>query len=54
MTTHLKSMNTKIWEVVDKKFEVENLEAPTAVEVVSLQNNDIALSAIYDAIDENI
>ncbi|XP_066341120.1 uncharacterized protein [Miscanthus floridulus] len=54
MTTHLKSMNRKIWEVVDKKFEVENLEAPTAAEEVSLKSNDIALSAIHDALDEKV
>ena len=34
--------------------EVANAEAPTAAEEVLLQNNDIALSAIHDALDERI
>jgi hypothetical protein len=39
--------------VVETKIEIEDLENPTAAEVL-LQNNDIAFSAIYDAIDERI
>jgi len=38
--------------VVETKFEVANVEAPTATEEVLLQNNDIALSVIHDALDE--
>ena len=36
----------------ETKIEIEDLENPTAIEEVLLQNNDIALSAIHDAIDE--
>ena len=52
MTTYIKSMNRKVWKVVETKIEVANEEAPTAAEEVLPQNNDIALSAIHDAIDE--
>ena len=52
MTTHIKSINRKVWKVVETKIEVANTEAPTVAEEVLLQNNDIALSAIYDALDE--
>jgi hypothetical protein len=38
--------------VVETKIEIEDLN-PTAAEEVLLQNNDIALSAIHDAIDES-
>ena len=38
--------------MVETKFEVANVEAPTATEEVLLQNNDIALSDIHDAISE--
>ena len=38
--------------MVETKIEIEDEEAPTAVEEMLLQNNDIALSAIHDAIDE--
>ena len=34
------------------QIEIGDLENPTAAEEVLLQNNDIALSAIHDAIDE--
>ncbi|XP_066360876.1 uncharacterized protein [Miscanthus floridulus] len=54
MTTHIKSINQKIWLVVEKKFEVVDLEAPTAAEEEKLQNNDIALSAIHDAISQDV
>jgi hypothetical protein len=37
---------------VETKIEIANEEAPTTVEEVLLQNNDIALSAIHDALDE--
>ena len=54
MTTYIKSINKKVWKVVDTKIKVTNEEAPTAAEEVLLQNNDIALSAIHDALDEDI
>ena len=38
--------------MVETKIEVANVEAPTMAEEVLLQNNDIALSAIHDALDE--
>jgi hypothetical protein len=38
--------------VVEAKIEIEDLENPITAEEVLLQNNDIALSAIHDAIDE--
>ena len=52
MTTYIKSINRKVWKVVETKIEVANSEASTAIEEVLLQNNDIALSAIHDAVDE--
>jgi hypothetical protein len=41
-----------VWKVVETKIEIANKEAPTITEEVLLQNNDIALSAIHDALDE--
>jgi hypothetical protein len=38
--------------VVETKIEIEDPENPIAPEEVLLENNDIALSAIHDAIDE--
>jgi hypothetical protein len=52
MTTHIKSINRKVWKVVETKIEIEDPENPTAAKEVLLQNNDIALSAIDDAINE--
>ena len=52
MTTYIKSINRKVWKVVETKIEVVNEEAPTTAEEVLLQNNDIALSVIHDAMDE--
>ena len=49
MTTHIKSINRKMWKVVETKIEIDDPENPTAAEEVLLQNNDIALSAIHDA-----
>ena len=37
---------------METKIEIEDEEAPTATEEMLLQNNDIALSAIHDALDE--
>ena len=50
MTTHIKSINRKVWKVVETKFKVADLENPTTAEEVLLQNNDIALSVIHDAL----
>ena len=50
--TYIKSINRKIWKVVETKIEIEDEDAPTTVEEILLQNNDIALSAIHDALDE--
>ena len=52
MTTYIKSINRKVRKVVETKIEIEDPENPTADEEVLLQNNDIALSAIHNAIDE--
>ena len=52
MTTYIKSINRKVWKKVETKIEITNMEAPTAAEEVLLQNNDIALSSIHDALDE--
>ena len=52
MTTYIKSINRKVWKVVETKFAVANSENPTTGEEVLLQNNDIALSAIHDTLDE--
>jgi hypothetical protein len=52
MTTYIKSINRNVWKVVETKIEVGNEEAPTTAKEVLLQNNDIALSAIHNALDE--
>jgi hypothetical protein len=52
MTTHIKSINRKVWKVVETKIEIVDPENPTVAEEVLLQNNDIILSAIHDAINE--
>jgi hypothetical protein len=52
MTTHIKSINRKVYKVVETKIEIANAKNPTAAKKVLLQNNSIALSAIHDAIDE--
>ena len=52
ITTYIKSINSKVWNVVETKIEIANEEAPIAAEEVLLQNNDIALSAVHDALDE--
>jgi hypothetical protein len=38
--------------MVEDKIEIEDPESPIVAEEVLLQNHDIALSAIHDAIDE--
>ena len=50
--TYIKSINRKVWKVVETKIEIEDSKNPTTVEEVLLQNNGIALSAIHDAIDK--
>ena len=52
MTTYIKSINRRVWKVVETKIEIDDPENPTAAEEVLLQNNDIALSAIHDSLDE--
>ena len=52
MTIYIKSINRKVWKVVETKIEIDNEEASFAVEEVLIQNNDIAFSAIPDALDE--
>ena len=52
MTIYIKSINRKVWKVVETKIEIDDEEAPTAAEEMLLQNNDIALSVIHDALDE--
>jgi hypothetical protein len=52
ITTYIKSINRKVWKMVETKIEVANEEAPTAAKEVLLQNNDIALSVIRDVLDE--
>ena len=54
MTTHIKSINRRVWKVAETKIEIADPKNPTVAEEVLLQNNGIALSAIHDAIDENI
>ena len=54
MTIYIKSINRKVWRVVETKIEIADEEAPTAAEEMLLQSNDIALSAIHDALDERI
>ena len=52
MTTYIKSINRKVWKMMVTKIEVTNPENPTAAVEVLFQNNNIALSAIHDAMDE--
>ena len=41
-----------MWKVVETKIEIGDPENPTTTEEVFLQNNNIALSVIHDAVDE--
>ena len=52
MTIYIKLINRKVWKVVETKIEIEDPENPTTAKEVLLQNNDIALSAIHDALAE--
>ena len=42
MTTYIKSINRKVWKVVETKIEIEDEEAPTVAEEILL----------HDALDE--
>ena len=37
MTTYIKSINRKVWKVVETKIEIEDPKNPTAAEEVLLQ-----------------
>ena len=37
---------------METKIEIDDEEAPTTTEEMLLQNNDIALSAVHDTLDE--
>ena len=52
MTAHLKSINREVLKVTETKFEVANDHAPTLVEEKKLQCNDIATSALHEALDD--
>ena len=54
MITHIKSINRRVWKIVETKIEIANQDNHTVAKEALLQNNDIALSAIHDAIDERI
>ncbi|XP_066342335.1 uncharacterized protein [Miscanthus floridulus] len=54
MCAHLKSMNRKVWEAVEKDFAMLDNDNPTPREEEKLQCNDLALNAIYDAMDERV
>ena len=46
------SINREVWKVTETKFEVANENAPTPVEEKKLQCNDIAISALHEALDD--
>jgi hypothetical protein len=48
----IKLINRKVWKVVETKFEIADPKHPITTKETLLQNNDIALSAIHDAVDE--
>ena len=52
MTIYIKSINRNVWKVMEIKIEIDDEEAPTAAEEMLLQNNDIALCAIHDALNK--
>ncbi|XP_066341339.1 uncharacterized protein [Miscanthus floridulus] len=54
MSAHMKSMNQKIWDVVENDFVVINPNNPTANEEEKLQFNDIAVNTLYDALDVKV
>jgi len=53
MTAHLRSINREVWKVTETKFEVANQNTPTRVEEKKLQCNDIAISALHEALDDS-
>ena len=54
MSTHLKSMNRKIWEIVKTKIEIADAAHSPPREEKKLQFNDIAINTLYDAIHVKI
>ena len=54
MQAHIKSMNRKIWQVVEKDFIVLDVNDPTPREDELLQLNDIAVNVLYEALEEKI
>jgi hypothetical protein len=50
MCAHLKSINRKVWEVVDNDFVVINEASPTTRDEEKLQNNDITINQFYKAL----
>ena len=51
MCAHLKSINRNVWEVVDNDFVVINEASSTPREEEKLQNNDIEIDQLYEALD---
>ena len=54
MQAHIKSLNRKIWQVVEKDFVVLDIEDPTPREEELLQLNDIAVNALYESLEEKV
>jgi hypothetical protein len=54
LKAHLKSMNWKMWEIIEKYFVVIDMNDPTPRDEEKLQFNDIALNARYSALDEKV
>jgi hypothetical protein len=53
MCAHLKSINRKIWEVVED-FAVLDPSSPTAREEEKLLHDDIAINLLYEALDSKV
>ncbi|XP_066324012.1 uncharacterized protein [Miscanthus floridulus] len=51
ISAHLKSINRKVWDVVDNDFVVINEARPTPRKEEKLKNNDIAINQFYEALD---
>ena len=54
MCLHLKAMSRKIWDIVETKFVMLNINDPTPREEEKLQLNDQALNVIYEALDPKV
>jgi hypothetical protein len=54
MCAHLKSINRKIWEVVEKDFAVLDPSSLTAREEEKLLHDDIAINLLYEALDSKV